>query len=290
MKKSSPCNRNPKRSSKGCACRRLDGDNDNGNDNDSRSDSTKSDDQAEDPFDAASVDVDSEPASRTPLSQTPPNPFARTLQDIEGTGKAHDASATATGTSSAKGAIDVDSFKRLLLTGYANLPNPAQPAAGSAGAPAAVPHTPGFLPDGASATDASSISKHSIVDALQETPRTSHEISESETPEDRKGVLPSSPLATIPSASARKKPPPPNSRHGKLIKIELGASSDSSGTPRAAMSGPSSLPSPFGTTPRKVSSESTTSLPSPPRNYKRKQAPSCTPCACCSRRSSGIAL
>ncbi|KAI0418882.1 hypothetical protein F5X98DRAFT_95435 [Xylaria grammica] len=233
---------------------------DDDDDDDSASDSSQSNDQTEDPFDAESLDPDTKLASESPLPQIPPNPFARTLQDIEGGSQGQDANAAATtaATSASKGSLDVDSFKRLLLTGYANLPKPVTPAADSAGNPPSL----GTLPDGASATDASSISKQSVLDALHDTPRTSHEISESEA-EERKGVLPSSPLATIPSASARKKPPPPSSRHGKLIKIELGADSNfRSAKPALSPGGPhtTSLP---GATPRTASFESGITLHSP---------------------------
>ncbi|KAI1757531.1 hypothetical protein F4782DRAFT_133256 [Xylaria castorea] len=239
------------------ALEQLDDDDDDG---DNASDSSKSDIQEDDPFGATSVDPDSKLAANPPIPQIPPNPFARTLQDIEGSGQARDVNATTTTTTASKGSLDVDSFKRLLLTGYTNLPSPAQTALDSAGNPSGAAHTLGALPDGASATDTSSISKQSIFDALQETPRTSHEISESEAPGDRKGVLPSSPLTIVPSASTRKKPPPPSSRHGKFIKIDLGADLNSPGAPPAASTGAPDLPSPFGVVSRKVSSESATTL------------------------------
>ncbi|KAI1332300.1 hypothetical protein F5Y16DRAFT_174330 [Xylariaceae sp. FL0255] len=121
-------------------------------------------------------------------SQTPPNPFARTLHDIEPTTAPPPPDSTTTTTT--RGALDVNAFKQLLLTGYANIPTP-------------LPHLPVVAQDGASNTDASSIQ-----DTMLETPRTSHDISDPEPP-------------TVSSASARKKPPPPSSRHGKLIKIEL---------------------------------------------------------------------
>ncbi|KAI1174508.1 hypothetical protein F4777DRAFT_382654 [Nemania sp. FL0916] len=223
-------------------------------DDDTTSTSSGSDNEVQNSLTTPSVDPDSQLASEPPLPQIPPNPFAKTLQDIEGTGQTQAGNPTAGATSSSKGSLDVDSFKRLLLTGYANLPNPP-PAA----QPSAPPHNPGTVPDGASATDGSSISKQSILDALQETPRTSHEISESETSEDRKGVLPSSPLAAIPSASTRKKPTPPSSKHGKLIRIDLGADPSSRGAKPAASSAASGLSSTSGASLRKASSESATS-------------------------------
>ncbi|KAI0427873.1 hypothetical protein F5Y09DRAFT_15382 [Xylaria sp. FL1042] len=236
---------------------------DDDDDDDSTSESSKSNGQVDDPFGAGEVDPDSKLASEPPLPQIPPNPFARTLQDIERRGQAHDANTADPATGASKGSLDVDSFKRLLLTGYANLPQLNQTATDSAGNPSRTAPSPGALPDAASATDTSSISKQSIFDALHETPRTSHEISESEASEERKGVLPTSPLAAVPSASARKKPPPPSSRHGKLIKIELGADSNSRDVKPAASSKGLEPVSPSGATPRKVSSESGTPLHSP---------------------------
>ncbi|KAI1411992.1 hypothetical protein F5Y13DRAFT_164062 [Hypoxylon sp. FL1857] len=196
-------------------------------------------------------------------AKPPANPFSRTLHDLEQTGERGDTSALAAGTVT-KSALDVDSFKRLLLTGYANISSPSTPGAGGNPRASTRPQPP--LPDGASNTDASSVSRQSIFDAiLQDTPRTSHEISEPEDTEERRSILPTSPLSSAPSASARKKPPPPNSRHGKLIKIELGADAHS----RAAkdLSPPISINTtslPAIAPPRKSSSHPVTPLQSPP--------------------------
>lgn len=163
-----------------------------------------------DPFHAELADGDSEHyiAGEPPLSRPLPNPFSKTPGHLEN----HEGGSA----SGARGGLDVDSFKRLLLTGYANTPGPGGQS-GNTGAATGPGH------DGASTTDASSVSRQSIADATQETPRTSHEISEAEENGERRGIHPSSPLSTIQSTSGRKKPPPPSSRHGKLIKIELGA-------------------------------------------------------------------
>jgi hypothetical protein len=112
-----------------------------------------------------------------------------------------------------RASLDVDAFKRLLMTGNAGLglsttspPTQAQVAHHALG-------------DGGSSTDASSISRQSIFEAIQEahseSPRTSHEISEPD--DDRRGLTGDFQS----SISGRKKPPPPSSRHGKLIKVEL---------------------------------------------------------------------
>ncbi|KAK6834611.1 hypothetical protein PG987_009305 [Apiospora arundinis] len=179
-----------------------------------------------DPFNGG--ETDEEPTRATSnehtLPRAPPNPFAKTLGDLEQTTPGEEDSSV----SGSKGAIDVNSFKRLLLTGYADKPGTAG-GAGSA-APAAATSTwsgssplPTVSHDGASMTDASSISRQSILDAMQDTPRTSHEVSEPEEAGERRGSHMSSPLANIQPVSGRKKPPPPSSRHGKLIKIELGS-------------------------------------------------------------------
>ncbi|KAI0835990.1 hypothetical protein F5Y06DRAFT_288801 [Hypoxylon sp. FL0890] len=205
-------------------------------------------------------------SSERAQAKPPANPFSRTLQDLEQTAELEDASALATGTVT-KSSLDVDSFKRLLLTGYANIPSPSSASAPGAGGNSRASTRPQHpVPDGASNTDASSVSRQSIFDAiLQDTPRTSHEISEPEDPEERRSILPTSPLSSVPSASARKKPPPPNSRHGKLIKIELGANAQSPATkdsPAPISINTTSLPA--IAPPRKSSSHSVTPLQSSP--------------------------
>ncbi|KAI1878420.1 uncharacterized protein JN550_000602 [Neoarthrinium moseri] len=196
--------------------------------------------------------LDDEP----PLPRVPPNPFSKTLQDLEHNPSGQDEQAAA----GAK-ALDVDSFKRLLLTGYANIPGPpgGQGGAGATGSPGSL-HT--AAQDGASNTDASSVSRQSIFDAIQDTPRTSHDISEPEETEERRTVLPSSPLANVHTTSGRKPPPPPSSRHGKLIKIELGADGKAAHSTQEAVQSISidtSLPTAPG---RKPSVHSLSSRPS----------------------------
>jgi len=157
--------------------------------------------------------------------RAPPNPFQRTLQDLElGTNEVAQSAGSPVGM---RGALDVDAFKRLLLTGQAGGPGAAQIAAPAS---ASVPTPHGAHPtaqtsDGASLTDTSSISRQSIFDAtypsIHDTPRTSHEISEPEGDDDRHGLIGTPrPKAQSPT-TLRKKPPPPSSRHGKLIKVEL---------------------------------------------------------------------
>ncbi|RFU33435.1 hypothetical protein B7463_g2907, partial [Scytalidium lignicola] len=170
------------------------------------------DENAADPFEST-VSDDSESLEETPVSAAPPNPFSKTLETMARSGKETSVhsppAATAT---TARQSMDVDAFKRLLMTGNsglsasstAPLPNPAH----------SVHHG---LGDGGSSTDASSLSRQSLFEATQEThqhqetPRTSHEISESD--DDPRGLSR--------TMSTRQRPPPPHSRHGKLIKVEL---------------------------------------------------------------------
>lgn len=135
----------------------------------------------------------------------PPNPFQQTLEDMERAAADGGQAASEQSAGQGKVGMDVEAFKRLLLTGQGPRPN-APALSATAG-------------DGGSTTETSSISKHSSFEAAhstQETPRTSHENSEPEA--DVK--LPAPPPQRM---GSRKKPPPPPpaTRHGKLIKVEL---------------------------------------------------------------------
>ncbi|KAL9096385.1 MAG: hypothetical protein Q9165_001382 [Trypethelium subeluteriae] len=146
----------------------------------------------------------------------PQNPFQRTLASIEpsgpqqgsprGGGDISEKSVNPSG----KGAMDVDSFTRLLLTGNARTRTTA---------PSATPPNPRsglgsvHVDSSSSSTDTSSISRHSIFDsthdAHQESPRTSYEQSDSEGDEpDEKSSL---------TGTQKVKPPPPKPRHGKPV-------------------------------------------------------------------------
>ncbi|TLS22824.1 uncharacterized protein PpBr36_06163 [Pyricularia pennisetigena] len=143
-------------------------------------------------------------------ARPPANPFSKTLSDLENTsadGKG------ATATTGAKGSMDVDAFRRLLMTGQPGAPH----APAGQQAQLQPPHHQG---DAASNTDASSISRHSIFDASNlppETPRTSHEISDEDEDEEH-GLLPTQ---RSQRKTLRKKPPPPASRHGKPFSLDI---------------------------------------------------------------------
>ncbi|KAI1505143.1 hypothetical protein F5X99DRAFT_405410 [Biscogniauxia marginata] len=224
-------------------------------DSDDEGDSSSSEDSNDsrglgedvDPFNATPSGIKNKVVTEPTLPRTPPNPFSRTLQHVVQGQDVHEPTGTT------KGSLDVNSFKQLLLTGHADTPETGVSSAGLA------THPPTGTQDGASSTDASSVSRQSILDPMLETPRTSHETSEPD--EERRGVLPSSPLAMVQTTAGRKKPPPPSSRHGKLIKIELG--SDSTG-PAARSKTP---PRPLDTSPpppRRSSSYGSTPQGSPP--------------------------
>ncbi|TLD32981.1 hypothetical protein PspLS_00681 [Pyricularia sp. CBS 133598] len=152
-------------------------------------------------------------------ARPPPNPFSKTLSDLENTSADGAGAAAAAG---AKGSMDVDAFRRLLMTGQPGAPH----APAGQQAQLQPPHHQG---DAASNTDASSVSRQSIFDAsnpAQETPRTSHEISDDEDEDEEHGLLPTQ---RAQRKTLRKKPPPPASRHGKPVNLELSDSAEEPG-------------------------------------------------------------
>ncbi|KAK0114007.1 hypothetical protein ONS95_014250 [Cadophora gregata] len=208
--------------------------------------------RADDPFDSVNSDTSEDEGSNKP-TKAPANPFSKTLETMENPEREFPAAHPPNTAAAGRASMDVEAFKRLLMTGNAGLGTPpAQPSA-----PAHVAHAVG---DGGSSTDTSSISRQSIFEAVQEplpeSPRTSHEISEPE--DDRR-------LISEPSAAPRKKPPPPSSRHGKLIKVEL----RDEGTPNALQSPPTpgSITSQnyFSSSPRSQTDLNKPLPPAPPR-------------------------
>jgi hypothetical protein len=189
----------------------------------------------DDPFDSSNSDtsdISDDGTTTVKSSYVPSNPFQKTLATLEHTEEAQaHPNPTSTKSSQAAGraSLDVDAFKRLLMTGSTGVATashgtpatPANTAYGVSSPPRAqAAHL--ALNDGTS-TDTSSISRQSIFEPIQElhseSPRTSHEVSD---PDDGRGNAEI--LTTKPE---KKKPPPPSSRHGKLIKVEL---RDESGT------------------------------------------------------------
>ncbi|EPE27862.1 hypothetical protein GLAREA_04653 [Glarea lozoyensis ATCC 20868] len=165
----------------------------------------------DDPFDSNLSHSSEEDVADT-WRQVPANPFAKTLATIEPS-ESEGPGISVIG-SPGRAPMDVEAFKRLLMTGNAGLGTPASPPP----VPAHTAHH--VLGDAASSTDTSSISRQSIFEGPHEvhteSPRTSHEISDRE--EDVRGSTVDSHLSR---SSSRKKPPPPSSRHGRLIRVEL---------------------------------------------------------------------
>ena len=174
-----------------------------------------------DPFENATTDSSEDSGDETETlksTSVPPNPFQKTLATLERTdgGESSNTPVHATtlgGTSVGKASLDVEAFKRLLMTGSADAAAPAS----SLAPPINIGQV--ALNDGGSSTDASSsASRQSIFEPIQEihpeSPRTSHEVSD---PDDERRRFATDGLVS----SERRKPPPPSSRHGKLIKVEL---------------------------------------------------------------------
>ncbi|KAI8939671.1 hypothetical protein NX059_003429 [Plenodomus lindquistii] len=145
----------------------------------------------------------------------PANPFSRTLASLEPqtseTATADGRTATDKPTpGNSKVALDVESFKNLLLTGKTT----PRPSAQFSQTTVASNMLCAPLFESGSSTDTSSISRQSLYEppqeTHQETPRTSYEMPESE--EDENMGLVSE------VRKGKKKPPPaPKHRHGKLV-------------------------------------------------------------------------
>ncbi|KAJ4314000.1 hypothetical protein N0V94_006684 [Neodidymelliopsis sp. IMI 364377] len=146
-------------------------------------------------------------------SAVPANPFAKTLASIEPQqrGSREDrTSAEGATLGNNRASLDVESFKNMLLTGKP-YPRQAKTTSQSPAAPSAA--STGIAESGSS-TDASSISRQSLLEPAHEapldSPRTSYDMAASE--EDERGGL-----APQRTRSKRKPPPAPAHRHGKLV-------------------------------------------------------------------------
>lgn len=165
----------------------------------------------DDPFDSTSSDTSDDEEVQQPI-KAPANPFSKTLEMMEHPERGGQAAAPTNITSPGRASMDVEAFKRLLMTGDSGLGTPTGQSASQA-------HIIHALGGDGSSTDTSSVSRQSIFEPVQEahpeSPRTSHEISEPE--DERRGLATEFHSLTL----GRKAPPPPSSRHGKLIKVEL---------------------------------------------------------------------
>jgi len=156
---------------------------------------------------------------------------------------------------------DVDDFKRLLLTGEKSSPAP------SVGAPPPVSlQSHNSVGDSSSNTDASSVSRQSILEPtagpLQESPRTSHEGSpiDDERQQLVQGQLPS---------LQKSKPSTPRYRHGKLVKAKAPQTVSFEDPSLSFSSSATSGTSPIGRTmPMSPETPSDTDKPLPPLPLK----------------------
>ncbi|KAH6896858.1 hypothetical protein B0T10DRAFT_166404 [Thelonectria olida] len=211
-----------------------------------------------DPFDPESPDdsdreimLSGAPPPPKEGSRIPANPFSKTLRDIETraadqklTKERRDEGATLKVANTARRSLDVNSFKRLLMTGNLGVdPSSAQqtiPASQKTGADS-------------SSISLSSSSYDGSKDGLAIT-RRAQEVSlisqdASDTPDDDldHGSLSDS-SASFQIGRGKKPPPPPSSRHGKSIKLEL--KSDSDATDILTVKSPSDMNKPLPPPPR----------------------------------------
>ncbi|KAK8175010.1 hypothetical protein IWX90DRAFT_423045 [Phyllosticta citrichinensis] len=158
----------------------------------------------------------------TPTSPGVPNPFARTLETIEqgsrrlparndAQGQSGKAAAAAT-----RASMDVDSFKRLLLTGRAD----AESHAVSTSTGATIQQTVASAEDARGSAELSAISRHALFGALHgggrdDSPRSSYERSASDGVDDDDHAT----LIGGGKKPDKKKPPPPRHKHGKSITL-----------------------------------------------------------------------
>ncbi|KZF21784.1 hypothetical protein L228DRAFT_248532 [Xylona heveae TC161] len=162
------------------------------------------------------------PAGSHQTAVAPKNPFQKTLatmqgtssqeKDIGGTQSSRPTIGDSIKSAKTRPSLDVDSFKRLLMTGNANAPKHGTPATSHLHPGSA---QQGAIGDSSSNTDSSSISRQSIFEPMPEatpdSPRTSHEIFASD---DERLRL----VRSISSGSNKIKPAPPKTRHGKPIR------------------------------------------------------------------------
>lgn len=201
-----------------------------------------------DPFEGASTDdSDREIVAGNPPTQNsgrvPPNPFNRTLKDVESVeGEQHlkkerrgEAAALKAGNISRR-SLDVNAFKRLLMTGDSGS------GSGSSGSPTPPrahqlrfghqrSATESFSASPAPSYSGSKDSRRSET-GLHETSLISNEISETPSEEAEDGSISDS-SASLHLSREKKPPPPPSSRHGKSIRLELGEDSDALQRPRS---------------------------------------------------------
>ncbi|OCK90917.1 uncharacterized protein K441DRAFT_424017, partial [Cenococcum geophilum 1.58] len=160
-----------------------------------------------------------EKASESTSTIVPVNPFQKTLATMEPSVKVATLHREALfdrptpermGSGTTRASLDVDAFKRLLMTGNTNPSGSGTPSS----QPVLQNSISGAILESSSSTDTSSISRQSIFEPIHEThtesPRTSYETAGSDDDETAS-------LMTEGRKIEKKKPPPPKHRHGKLV-------------------------------------------------------------------------
>ncbi|KAJ4269642.1 hypothetical protein NW762_001310 [Fusarium torreyae] len=189
----------------------------------------------DDPFDATSTDdSDREIVAAAAHGharaggQVPGNPFSKTLRDVDSPAaeqqleqerKEEGHALKAANTS--RRSLDVNSFKRLLMTGNSESDKSSTPRIRQS-----------MPPPSRNTKDRPSVFRETSHDAPKNTSSPRNELQEtslisqeaSDTPEndlDQESVSDSSASAPAGSRASKKPPPPPSSRHGKSIKLDL---------------------------------------------------------------------
>ncbi|KAK4231990.1 hypothetical protein QBC38DRAFT_465085 [Podospora fimiseda] len=183
-----------------------------------RKDESESDDDSESDSDSDSVDKNEVVIPISTFGTPPPNPFQSTARNLQSSGTP--------GSGGTKGGLDVSAFERLLLTGQTGGTTPAAQH---------IAHQ--MVMGGADVATASNTAGDATSISQDHTPWMSHEISEREVEDEKLGLItPTSPALQPAPTILRKKPPPPSSRHGKLIRPE--ASKPSQPTNRTTLTLP----------------------------------------------------
>ncbi|KAF5024012.1 hypothetical protein F66182_3914 [Fusarium sp. NRRL 66182] len=181
----------------------------------------------DDPFDATSND-DSDREIVAAATQGPGNPFSKTLRDMESPAaeqqleqERKEEGFALKAANTARRSLDVNSFKRLLMTGNSESDKASPPRIRQSMPPPArdTRERPSIF-RGTSHDD--SKNAPASINEVQEASLISQE--DSDTPEDDLdpgSVSDSSASAQVSSRSSKKPPPPPSSRHGKSIKLDL---------------------------------------------------------------------
>ncbi|EGS22193.1 uncharacterized protein CTHT_0017100 [Thermochaetoides thermophila DSM 1495] len=159
----------------------------------------------EDPFESADNEGDQVYCSdydKEDGTKPPPNPFQRTLQDLERETVKKEGVNNTLGQEK-KATLDVQAFKKLLLTGKVDIPE-SETAQQQQG--------PGMPPRNLASHD-------TTLSIAHDSPRASLEGTGEG--DERRGLVSQSPVPQphpTPTAPPKKKPPPPSSRHGRLIR------------------------------------------------------------------------